>query len=608
MVRSITFRPSGAPRWFTHRAAAAALCGAMCAAATDVRAQQGRGDGFSRGGGYGDHAGRGHREGRGGGGAGVAGVLIGLGAGLLIEGVRARGAERDEVQAYDGDERPRRRPTTRRPRVEPDVELAEEPRRRPRAAPKSKAARTPPAKRPATMPAIADGGSGTPKPPGVARPARPAAAAPVLAARASVADEVLCEVRAGTPDAEIVALGRRQRLERLTAERFDLTGSTIIRYRIRDRRSVAAAVSDLTAEPIVVTAQPNNVYALSGAVRARFADAQYAAAKLRLREAQTSATGSGVAIAVIDSAVDPRHPALKDVVVETFDPVGGPVKPHPHGTAVAGLAAGRGDLASPAPGADILAIRAFAPEHAAKSGAQGTTMHILRGLDWAAKRGARIVNMSFAGPKDAKIAEFIAAGAARGAIHVAAAGNAGPNSPALYPAADPNVIAVTATDADDRLLKVANRGAHLAVAAPGVDVLVAAPGGGFGYLSGTSMASAEIAGVVALMVEAKPGLAAWQARAARAASARDLGAPGPDAEFGAGVADARAALDALARRAKTRSTHLSPKPRGPPSRPSRPTARTSRSAPDRMDRQTRSGREPFVGAARPMEASLRRAL
>lgn len=541
-------------------ALAAALAVAFCASAPDAWAQSdGYGGGYSRGGegGRGGHGGRKHGGG-GGHGAGVAGALIGIGAGLIIEGAGAR-ADREEAEVYDEEERPRRRPAARRlrPTVEPDV--AYEPRRRPsaepaaraepkrRLEPKAKVVRaTPATQQPEARKAVARGRAAHTPPRGPKPTPDAPAAAPVLAAGAAIVpDEVLCEIRTGTPDAEIVALGQRQRLERISAERFDLTGSTIVRYRIRDRRSVPAAVDGLVAEPIVVSAQPNNVYTLSKEAGSGLAAAQYAVAKLRLREAQVSATGSGVAIAVIDSAVDPNHPSLKGVVAESFDPIGGPVKPHPHGTAVAGLAAGRGELASPAPGAEIFAIRAFAPERAAKPGAQGTTMHILRGLDWAAQRGAKVVNMSFAGPKDAKISEFIAAGAAKGAIHVAAAGNVGPSSPPLYPAADPNVIAVTATDADDRLLKVANRGLHLSVAAPGVDVLVAAPGGGFAYLSGTSMASAEVAGLVALLVDAKPDLTAWQARAALTSSARDLGAPGPDAEFGAGVADARAALDAL---------------------------------------------------------------
>ena len=62
---------------------------------------------------------------------------------------------------------------------------------------------------------------------------------------------------------------------------------------------------------------------------------------------------------------------------------------------------------------------------------------------------------------------------------IAAAGNAGPNSPPLFPAADPNVIAVTATNSDDALFAGANRGNYIAVAAPGVDIFAPAPDGAY---------------------------------------------------------------------------------------------------------------------------------
>ena len=77
-------------------------------------------------------------------------------------------------------------------------------------------------------------------------------------------------------------------------------------------------------------------------------------------------------------------------------------------------------------------------------------------------------------------------------------------SPALYPAADPHVIAVTATDIDDKLFTGANRGNHVAIAAPGVDILVPAPAGEYQVTTGTSVATAHISGVVALMLERNP--------------------------------------------------------------------------------------------------------
>ena len=130
----------------------------------------------------------------------------------------------------------------------------------------------------------------------------------------------------------------------------------------------------------------------------------------------------------------------------------------------------------------------------------------------------------------------------KGIVLVAAAGNAGPKSPPLYPAADPNVIAVTATDADDKLFPQSNRGRYIAVAAPGTQILVAIPDGGYEVASGTSYSAAEVSGIVALMLERKRELTPDKVRDILLATAKDLGPKGRDVMFGAGLADAYAAL------------------------------------------------------------------
>jgi subtilisin family serine protease len=112
----------------------------------------------------------------------------------------------------------------------------------------------------------------------------------------------------------------------------------------------------------------------------------------------------------------------------------------------------------------------------------------------AIARGARVINMSFAGPYDPDISRGLAAARQKRAVLVAAAGNAGAKSPPLYPAADKNVIAVTAINSENQLLPQANRGRHIAVAAPGVDILVPSPGHGYAMSTGTSVAAAEVSG------------------------------------------------------------------------------------------------------------------
>ena len=107
------------------------------------------------------------------------------------------------------------------------------------------------------------------------------------------------------------------------------------------------------------------------------------------------------------------------------------------------------------------------------------------------------------------------------------------------------MIAVTATDADDKLFKGANRGRHIAVAAPGVDLLLPAPEAGYQMTTGTSFAAAEVSGIVALMLERKPDLDQDGVRKALTATARDLGPKGVDTQFGAGLVDAYRAVRSL---------------------------------------------------------------
>ena len=153
-------------------------------------------------------------------------------------------------------------------------------------------------------------------------------------------------------------------------------------------------------------------------------------------------------------------------------------------------------------------------------------MNIVKGLEWAVAQGAQIINMSFAGPRDPILEQAIKRLKDKGIILIAAAGNAGPKSPPLFPGADANVIAVSATDVDDKTYKNANRGKHVAIAAPGVDILVPAPDGGYQLTTGTSVAAAHISGVVALMLERNPRLTPADVRSILSAT-RQEAAAGP---------------------------------------------------------------------------------
>jgi subtilisin family serine protease len=266
---------------------------------------------------------------------------------------------------------------------------------------------------------------------------------------------------------------------------------------------------------------------------------QYVVDKMHLPQAHDLATGERVLIAVVDSAIDSAHAELKGVVAGRFDTFKGDPAPHKHGTAMASAIAAHGRLMGVAPAAHILAVRAFDD---APAGAHATTTRILDGLQWVANSGARVVNMSFTGPEDSSVHDMVASIRRKGMVLVAAAGNEGPRAAPAYPAAYPEVIAVTATDADDKLLNVANHGGYVSVAAPGVDIFVAAPGGAYEFTTGTSVATAHVSGLAALLIARNPSLTPDAVQAVLMKTAKDLGPPGRDDEFGAGLVDAYEAL------------------------------------------------------------------
>src|SRR6266851_5062537 len=360
----------------------------------------------------------------------------------------------------------------------------------------------------------------------------------------TIANELVAEIDGSLSDAQADELARRHRLERIGSQNFPLIGGTIGLFRVVDRRTVETASRELATDASVRSVQPNFRYVLQDQkVALTEGDpAQYALQKLRLPHAHALAHGANVTIAVIDSGIDVRHPELANAVVDSFDALGSREGPHVHGTGIAGAIVSHARLMGSAPAARILAIRAFG---VATSGAASTSFVILKGLDYAAAHGAQIVNMSFAGPKDGLIERGIAAAAAKGILMVAAAGNGGPKSPPLYPAANPNVMAVSATAAQDRLFAASNRGSHIAIAAPGVDIFLPAPNEKYQMTSGTSFSAAYVSGLAALMLERNPVLKPDQVRAILVKTARDLGSPGRDDLFGAGEADAFAAVSAV---------------------------------------------------------------
>jgi hypothetical protein len=365
-------------------------------------------------------------------------------------------------------------------------------------------------------------------------------------------DEVLFVLAPNAPAPTLRNVVRRFNLTLIAEERFDLVGATVHRYRIPSRTTVPAAVRAMSAvrgvgyvQPNYLFERPNYVFRLQSAstTQGGGASLQYVVEQLRLPEAHLLSRGAQVPIAVIDSGVEATHPEMTGRIAKTFDAVGGPFQSHEHGTGMAGAIVAHAQLTGISPGANIFAARAFAPGQSA--GASGTSFHILKAMDWSIREGARVINMSFAGPRDPMMTRAIQVAASRRIAMVAAMGNEGPGAPVSYPAADPDVIAVTATDQAGQLFQAASRGGHVTVAAPGVDIILPAPRGGYQMSSGTSVAAAHVSGIAALLIERQPDIDPAQLRQILRETARRGAAADP--QLGAGLADPVPALNAAAR-------------------------------------------------------------
>ncbi|GIH50108.1 Serine protease, subtilisin family [Microbispora rosea] len=288
---------------------------------------------------------------------------------------------------------------------------------------------------------------------------------------------------------------------------------------------------------------------------------------LRLPEAHRTAQGDGVLVAVLDTGVVARHPALGGRVTTGRDFIGGGARLGQsywgeHGTAMAS------DVLKVAPKARILSVRVIwddddpARRRALKmkqdAQAEKAAHALANGIRYAVGKGAKVISMSLGTDEWAILSGYeedtVAAvdyAVSKGVTILASSGNGGSTDPlekdannsVSYPAAYPGVIGVAALGPDGRRADFSQVHTYTTIAAPGVGIHSARNLGGYASVSGTSPACAIAAGVVALALSRNPKLTPGQIRGILTRTARHP-AGGYNPFVGFGQVDAAAVVAA----------------------------------------------------------------
>jgi type VII secretion-associated serine protease mycosin len=348
----------------------------------------------------------------------------------------------------------------------------------------------------------------------------------------------------------------------------------------RRRRAVEAA------PPGTVVRRSSAAVVVSGIVAllvgfspaAAFADSvrrdQWQIRELDARTAWDLSSGDGVTVAVIDSGVDATHPDLIGQVLPGADFVDGTsdgrVDPVGHGTTVAGLIAGRDDDSSGvvglAPHAKILPIRVLD-----KNNRYDDPATVAKGINWAVDHGATVINLSLGGQlRSDVLADALAYAAVHDVVVIACTGNVAAGSTdreVWYPAREAGVVAVAglvgadatpAPSADrpvsggggggsgsnESLWNGSLTGSPTVLTAPAVNLLGAKAGGGYWRVQGTSFAAPLVAASASLIRSRYPSMTAPNVINRLISTARDLGKPGRDDQYGYGEVDPVGALRA----------------------------------------------------------------
>ena len=311
-------------------------------------------------------------------------------------------------------------------------------------------------------------------------------------------------------------------------------GATLLRLRLASGRTAEAARAELATLLPGALADENHLYS---------PDEMLCGPDGCAAQAMIGWTGwpsaSAPRIGMIDTGINLTHAALEGQKLSLFQIDLGEREAagRQHGTAIAAQLVGRLDGRVPGllPMAELVAVEAF---HSLGGVERADAFSLVQGIETLVGAEVSVINLSFSGPENAVLRQVVERAAAAGIALVAAAGNGGPGAEPAYPAAWPEVVAVTAVDGEGRAYRQANRGPYITLAAPGVNLWTAASVSGGRLRSGTSYAAPFVTATLAVERMRNPGLSVEDVVAGVVACAADLGEAGFDPVYGHGLVSA----------------------------------------------------------------------
>lgn len=347
------------------------------------------------------------------------------------------------------------------------------------------------------------------------------------------ADDILAINLSRASLARAVRIGLRP----VRRTRLETIGLVLWRLRVPPGMSASAALALLAQVDAGGSYSANQLYRLADGASLSACEGLRCFARA-LMQWPESGCSIELPIGVVDGGSLAGAPwlARDTVVYQRIAPPSLPAAEQGHALAVASLIAGHAESSFPglAPHAPLSVADVFWLDERQQPVTDAATL--VEGLEWVAARGARVINVSVAGPHAEVLDLAVRRLLAQQVYVVAAVGNAGADAPPSYPAAYPAALAATAVDQYKRIYPQAGQGRHVSFAVPGVNLWVATPDGGGRFASGTSYAVAMLSVSVAARLAQASGRQPQEVLGALRDQAEDLGAPGHDAVFGWGLA------------------------------------------------------------------------